>query len=165
MPLDIPDDLQKAAVAKSINDYINHYITVMDTKASVLLAGNVAAASFLLKDMPADAFGKAAYIVSMSLFGISTFVAGGVIMPRRPPAGNNIIFWGDIAARPDFKTYLEDFQRVLNGGFIDEQYCVQNYLASKVMRRKYNWMRASMMAFFAALFAGFAVYLWTSHHA
>ena len=48
MPLDIPDDLQKAAAAKSINDYLNHYVTVIDTKAGAFLAGNVAAASMLL---------------------------------------------------------------------------------------------------------------------
>ena len=47
-----PFDLDKAAAAKEINDLLNHYVTVMDTKASAFLAGNVAAATFLLREMP-----------------------------------------------------------------------------------------------------------------
>lgn len=164
MPLDIPDNLQKAAAAKSINDQINYYIAMMDTKASVFLAGNVAAASFLLKDMPVDGVGRAAYFLALTLFATSTLVAGGVIFPRLPAKGNSIIFWGDIAAKPDAKTYVETFNRTVEEGFLDEQYAVQNFLAARLMRRKLRWLRTAISVFFTALFLAFFVYLWAPHH-
>ena len=80
MPLDIPDDLQKAAAAKSINDQINQYIVVMDTKASAFLAGNVAVASFYLSTMPQSDGGRLAYYLALALFGAAILMAGGVIM-------------------------------------------------------------------------------------
>ena len=159
MPLDIPDDLQKAAAAKSVNDQINQYIMVMDTKASASLAGNVAVASFYLGTMPKSESGLAAYYLALALFGSAILMAGGVIFPRLPKSGNSIIFWGDIAASPDFKSYQERFQRVLNDGFLDEQYCVQNYLAARVLRKKFKWLRCSILLSLAALFVAFFAYL------
>lgn len=159
MPLDIPDDLQKAAAAKSINDQINQYIMVMDTKASVFLAGDVAAASFYLGTTPQTDAGRVAWYVALMLFGVAILVAGGVIFPRLPKAGNSIIFWGDIAASADFKTYQERFQRALNDGFLDEQYCVQNFHAARVMRKKFLWLRSSILLSLAALFVAFYAYL------
>ena len=159
MPLDIRDDLQKAAAAKSINDQINQYIAVMDTKASAFLAGNVAVASFYLGTMPESDDGRAAYYLALTLFGAAILVAGGVIFPRLPAAGNSIIFWGDIAASPDFKSYQERFQRTLNDGFLDEQYCVQNFLAARVLRKKFRWLRCSILLSLAALIVAFFAYL------
>lgn len=159
MPLDIPDDLQKAAAAKSINDQINQYIVMMDTKASVFLAGDVAAASFYLGLMPQSDEGLLAYYVALALFGAAILAAGGVIFPRLPKAGNSIIFWGDIAASPNFKSYQERFQSTLNDGLLDEQYCVQNFLAARVMRKKFLWLRGSILLSFAALFVAFFAYL------
>lgn len=159
MPLDIPDDLQKAAAAKSINDQINQYIVVMDTKASAFLAGDVAVASFYLSTMPESDAGRMAYYLALALFGAAILVAGGVIFPRLPQSGNSIVFWGDIAASADFKSYQERFQRALNDGFLDEQYCVQNYLAARVLRKKFLWLRCSILLSLAALFVAFFAYL------
>ena len=159
MPLDIPDDLQKAAAAKSINDQINQYIVVMDTKASAFLAGNVAVASFYLGTMPESDGGRMAYYLALALFGAAILAAGGVIFPRLPKSGNSIIFWGDIAASPDFKSYQERFQRTLNDGFLDEQYCVQNFLAARVLRKKFRWLRCSILLSLAALIVAFVAYL------
>lgn len=163
MPLDIPDDLQKAAAAKSINDQINYYIQILDTKASYFLAGNVAAASFLLPDMPSNPFGKVVFFAAIICFATSILVAGGVIFPRRPKSGNSIIFWGDISGHKELKSYVEHFNRILNEGFLDEQYCVQNYFSARLMRWKFRWLRCSICFFFAGLFCAFIAY-WTAPH-
>lgn len=154
-----PFDLDKASVAKDINGLLNSYVTVMDTKASAFLAGNVAAATFLLQRMPASGAGKIAYLVAAALFAASTIVAGGVIFPRVPKRDNSILFWGDIAGTSDFKTYYNDFNRIVENGFLDEQYCVQNWFTAKVLRRKFRWLRGAITLFFFALFTALYVYL------
>lgn len=156
-------DLGKIKAAKNINDYLNHYITVMDAKASAFLAGNVAAVTFLLHDMPDMGWLRVVYVLSLILFACSIAVAGAVIFPRLPARGNSIIFWGDIAAQPDFKSYLHDFNRVVENGFLDEQYCVQNFFAARLLRRKYNCLRWAITLFFVALVVGFVVYLMQPH--
>lgn len=155
--------LGKIKAAKNINDYLNHYITVMDTKASAFLAGNVAASTFLLHDMPAMGWLRAIYVSALVLFASSIAIAGTVIFPRLPTKGNSIIFWGDIASQPDFQNYLNDFNRVVENGWLDEQYCVQNFFAARVLRRKYNCLRWAIGLFFCALAVGFVVYLMQPH--
>lgn len=158
-PAPKPTDLDKADVAREINKLLNHYITVMDTKASAFLAGNVAAASFLLNKMPADGGAHIAWHIAATLFAASTLIAGGVIFPRLPKAGNSVLFWGDIAHQKDLRTYLKDFNRIVDDGFLDEQYCVQNFFTARVLRRKFRWLRTSIVLFFAALFIAFGVYV------
>ncbi len=154
-----PFDLDKASVAKDINGLLNSYVTVMDTKASAFLAGNVAAATFLLQKMPPPGTIKIAYLAAATLFAASTIVAGGVIFPRVPGRGNSILFWGDIAGTADFKTYHSDFNRIVESGFLDEQYCVQNWFTARVLQRKFRWLRSAILLFFAALFIAFYVYI------
>jgi glucan phosphoethanolaminetransferase (alkaline phosphatase superfamily) len=163
MPLDIPDDLQKAAAAKSINDQVNYYIQVMDTKASYFLAGNVAAGSFLLQSLPAEGLARAAYFAAIAFFCGSILLAGGVIFPRRVKAGNSIIFWGDIAAKDSLSSYIEHFHNTLDSGHLDEQYCAQNYFAARVMRRKFKWLRWAVGLFFTGLFCALFAY-WQAPH-
>ena len=160
MPLDIPDDLQKAAAAKSINDYLNHYVTVIDTKAGAFLAGNVAAAPMLLHGWPGDWVGRTTSVLSISLFAASTLVASGVIFPRLPARGSSVIFWGDIACEHDSTGYIRRFNDVIERGQLDEHYALQNYHTARVLRRKFRWLRCCIVLFFAALVFGFFTYLW-----
>lgn len=156
MPLDIPDDLQKAAAAKSINDYLNHYITVIDAKAGAFLAGNVAAASVLVQRWPSGQTGQIAGIASMTLFAVSTLAAGGVIYPRIAPLrGESVIFWGDIAVSADAASYIQRFNDVIERGQLDEHYSQQNFLTARILARKFRWLRASVLLFFLALLIGF----------
>ena len=156
-------DLGKVKAAKSINDYLNHYITVMDTKASAFLAGNVAAATFLLRDMPEMGWLRALYILALVLFASSIATAGAVIFPRLPTKGNSIIFWGDIAAQADMKSYIHAFNQVVDQATLDEQYCAQNFFAARVLMRKYKCLRWAILMFFSALAVAFSVYLLMPH--
>lgn len=154
-----PFDLDKAGAAKDINGLLNSYVTVMDTKASAFLAGNVAAATFLLRDLPPPGPARIAYITAMVFFAASTIVAGGVIFPRVPPVGNSVLFWGDIARQPDFRSYQQEFIRIMENGQLDEQYCVQNWGTARVLRRKFKLLRTAILLFFIALFSAVFVYL------
>jgi hypothetical protein len=151
-----PFDLDKASAAKDINDYLNHYITVMDTKATAFLAGNVGAATFLLSNPPGH---NALFYLAIVLFAVSTVVAGGVIFPRLPASGNSVLFWGDIARHADFQSYQREFLRVVESGALDEQYCIQNFHAARLLKRKYKWLRWAIMLFGCAVFSAFGVYL------
>ena len=82
MPELLPYDLDKAVAAKEINDYMNHYLAALDSKAGLFLAGNVAAASLLLKEWPPDLVGKTMTVISISLFAAFSFAVGSVIFPR-----------------------------------------------------------------------------------
>jgi Pycsar effector protein len=154
------DDLIRAEAAKAINDQVNYFIQVMDTKASAFLAGGVAAASFLLREAPPGPLGHALYGLAVATYASAVVMAGCVIFPRLPSAGNSVIFWGDVAAHQEFRTYLESFQRIINDGFLDEQYCLQAWFAARVLRRKHRWLRRSIAMFFAALGLSFGLYLW-----
>ena len=162
MPESLPYDLDKAVAAKEINDYMNHYLAALDSKAGLFLAGNVAAASLLLKEWPPDLVGKTMTVVSISLFAASSFAAGSVIFPRLPPRGSSVIFWGDVAADADVSTYVQRFDSCINEGKLDEHYAIQNFFSARVLRRKFLWLRAGIILFFAALGAGFFTYLWDS---
>jgi hypothetical protein len=156
----IPNDLDKAAAAKAVNDYMNHYIAALDSKAGLFLAGNVAAASLLLQQWPVDFVGRVAAVASITFFAASTYAAGSVIMPRVPPCGSSVIFWGDVARDADAASYARRFDEVVNAGRLDDQYSVQNYCSAVVLRRKFIWLRASIYFFFVALVTGFFAYVW-----
>jgi hypothetical protein len=159
MAFPIPNDLDKAAAAKKINDYMNHYIAALDSKAGLFLAGNVAAASLLLQQWPGDLTGRVAALTSITLFAASTYAAGSVSMPRVPPSGSSVIFWGDVARDADAAAYALRFDDVVNTGKLDEQYSMQNYCTARVLRRKFIWLRAGIFLFFTALAFGFFAYL------
>ncbi len=78
-----------------------------------------------------------------------------------PSRGNSIIFWGDIARQPGYKAYLKEFDRVVEAGFLDEQYCIQNFQAARLLKRKFIWLRWSIILFGGALLSAFVVYLGT----
>lgn len=156
----IPNDLDKAAAARAVNDYMNHYIAALDSKAGLFLAGNVAAASLLLQQWPSDSVGRIAAVLSITCFAASTYAAGSVIMPRVPPCGNSVLFWGDVARDADAAAYARRFDEVVNSGRLDDQYSMQNYCTARVLKRKFVWLRAGIYFFFAALVTGFFAYLW-----
>lgn len=156
----IPNDLDKAAAARAVNDYMNHYIAALDSKAGLFLAGNVAAASLLLQRWPEDFVGSVAAVISITCFAASTYAAGSVIMPRVPPCGGSVIFWGDVARDADAASYARRFDEVVNAGRLDDQYSIQNYCSAVVLRRKFVWLRAGIYFFFIALVTGFFAYVW-----
>jgi len=156
-----PDPLQlrRIKIARQINGLLNHFVGVLDAKASAFLAGNVAAGTFLLREMPHPLWGRIVFFVALASYAISVILAGATIVPRLPKTGDSVLFWGDIAATGSVKAYTERYDAVLDAGRLDDQYLAQNFLTSRLLRRKYRCLRGCIVFFFVALFASFAVFL------
>ena len=155
-----PDPLQlrRIKIARQINGVLNHFVGVLDAKASAFLAGNVAAGTFLLREIPHPLWGRVLFFAALGSYAISVITAGATIFPRLPRTGDSVLFWGDIAASGSIKAYTERFDAVLDSGQLDEQYLAQNFLTSHLLRRKFRCLRACIAFFFVALFASFAVF-------
>lgn len=156
-----PDPLQlrRIKVARQVNALLNHFVGVLDAKASAFLAGNVAAGTFLLHEMPHASAWRVLFFIALGAYAISVVMAGATIFPRRPRTGDSVLFWGDIAASSSVKDYTARFDAVLDAGQLDEQYLAQNFLTSRLLRRKFRCLRVSIAFFFIALFCSFAVFL------
>ena len=73
MPRALPPDSDGSmtAMAKGVNDVLNYYVQVTDTKASIFIAGSVAAASFLLLHFPDGLGARLLYFSAASCLGAS----------------------------------------------------------------------------------------------
>ena len=154
--------LTRIKVARRVNALLNQFVGVLDTKASMFLAGNIASATFLLKDSPHEWWCRILYFISLGCYGASVVMAGATIFPRLPKTGNSVLFWGDIAGHKTAQSYTARFDSVLDSGQLDEEYLAQNYLTARLLMRKYKCLRACIMLFFVALFVSFAVFLMSS---
>lgn len=154
-----PQQLRRIKVACQVNGLLNHFVGVLDAKASAFLAGNVAAGSFLLREMPHELPWRVLFFAALGSYAFSVLMAGATIFPRRPKTGNSVLFWGDIAASGSVQDYTMRFDAVLDSGQLDDQYLAQNFLTSRLLRRKFRCLRVSIVFFFVGLFSSFAVFL------
>ena len=156
-----PQQLRRIKIARQVNGLLNHFVGVLDAKASAFLAGNVAAGTFLLREMPHDNCWRALFFIALGSYAFSVIMAGATIFPRLPKTGDSVLFWGDIAASKSVHDYATRFDAVLDSGRLDDQYLAQNFLTSRLLRRKFRCLRVSIAFFFVALFSSFAVFLAT----
>ena len=154
-----PMQLRRIKIARQVNGLLNHFVGVLDAKASAFLAGNVAAGTFLLRTMPEALCWRVLFFTALGAYAVSVVMAGATIFPRLPKTGDSVLFWGDIAAYGSIRAYTERFDAVLDSGQLDEQYLAQNFLTARLLRRKLLCLRASIAFFFVALFASFAVFI------
>ena len=154
-----PMQLRRIKIARQVNGLLNHFVGVLDAKASAFLAGNVAAGTFLLRTMPEALCWRVLFFTALGAYAVSVVMAGATIFPRLPKTGDSVLFWGDIAAYGSIGAYTERFDAVLDSGQLDEQYLAQNFLTARLLRRKLLCLRASIAFFFVALFASFAVFI------
>ena len=156
-------DEHLVSLAKGINDYINYFIQVLDSKAGAFLAGNVAAASLLLQSYPAAIGARVIFWVAAGSYAVSVLAAALTIIPRLPSpprsdSERSVLFWGHIAAAPSAREYTEAFARSIGEGRFADDYCQQNFLSAQVLRRKLLCLRTSIFSFLMALGASFIVY-------
>jgi len=155
------DDPQRLAIAKAVNDTLNTYIAITDSKAVAFLGGAAAAASFFLSRRPEGTTYLIFYAVSAVFYAIGGVAAANVIFPRLPGPCGGVVFWGDIAGRPDAEAYRADFDRRCDDGGILADYAVLNFFTSKILRRKIRRLRLSMALCFAALATSVTLFITT----
>jgi hypothetical protein len=149
-PRNLPPDTNGAitAMAKGVNDLLNYYIQVTDTKASIMIAGSVASATFLLMAFPAEWWARVLYVSSATVLGIALILATLVVLPRLPAqSGNGSVFWGDIASCESAVAYRDRFANTASAGLLDEEYSLLNYYTAQILRRKIRILRTSIICF------------------
>ena len=73
-----PDPLQlrRIKIERQINALLNHFVGVLNAKASAFPAGNVAAGSFLLREMPQPMWRCVLFFTALGSYAISVLMAG-----------------------------------------------------------------------------------------
>jgi Family of unknown function (DUF5706) len=150
----LPPDTNGAitAMAKGVNDLLNYYIQVTDTKASIMIAGSVASATFLLMAFPVEWWARVLYICSATVLGIALILATLVVLPRLPArSGNGSVFWGDIASCQSAAAYRDRFANTASAGLLDEEYSALNFYTAQILRRKIRILRTSILCFLSGV--------------
>jgi hypothetical protein len=156
-----PDtDGKLTTLAKGVNDVLNYYIQVTDTKASIFIAGSVASASFLLMNFPQEWWLRALYVIAAICLGAALIFATLVILPRLPARTScGSVFWGDIAGCDNPADYRDRFARTANVGLLDEEYSALNFHTARILRRKILILRAAIICFLIGVLAAIPQYI------
>ena len=153
-PRTLPPDSDGSltSMAKGVNDVLNYYIQVTDTKASIFIAGSVAAASFLLMKFPDGLGARILYFASASSLGVALLLATLVVLPRLPArSGTGSVFWGDIAGCSGPCEYRDRFGATASGGLLDEEYSILNFYTARILEKKIRILRISILCFLAGV--------------
>lgn len=149
-PRTLPPDTDGSltSMAKGVNDVLNYYIQVTDTKASIFIAGSVAAASFLLMHFPSSLGARVLYFASAGCLGIALILATLVVLPRLPArSGTGSVFWGDISGCVNPFEYRDRFAQTASSGLLDDEYSVLNYYTARILEKKIRILRGSILSF------------------
>lgn len=157
----IGDDPQRVVLAKGVNDTLNAYISITDSKAVAFLGGATAAASFFLSRLPESTALIICYAVSAAGYVAGAANAASVIFPRIPPCGGGVIFWGDIASRESADAYAAEFERKCHDGGLLADYAWLNFCTSKILRCKIRRLRQAMILCLTALAISVPVFIVT----
>ncbi len=134
----------------SINEYLNHYITVADAKAAGVITVDLALAGYLLSKVPTITWPLIFHWIALSLLLVSGLVAIHTLIPRTPKVGSSLIFWEDIRTRTTMDAYLQELAHV-DEAEVERQYAAQNYFVSDVLSKKYVLVRRSMRTLVGAI--------------
>lgn len=149
-PRSMPPDTNGVVttLAKGVNDLLNYYIQVIDTKASIMIAASVTSASFLLSMFPDKFLSKLVYVSSASLLGGSLIFATLVVLPRLPAkTGRGCVFWGDIASCANAVEFRDRFASAAVGGLLDDDYSILNFHTARILGRKIRMLRSAILTF------------------
>jgi hypothetical protein len=153
-PRTLPPDSDGSltSMAKGVNDVLNYYIQVTDTKASIFIAGSVAAASFLLMHFPSSLGARVLYFASAGCLGIALVLATLVVLPRLPArSGTGSVFWGDISNCASPMEYRDRFAHTASSGLLDEEYSLLNFYTARILDKKIRILRGAILCFLTGI--------------
>ncbi len=132
---------------KDVNDYLNHFVTVADAKATAFLAATLVVASVALTGSPPNQpLLRTASFVGVILLAASGVLSVVAIFPRLPKASRGLVFWEHIRQHKSASEYL-NAARGLDPTAVEEEFATQNYYISAVLHRKHAWLRMSIPLF------------------
>lgn len=119
---------------KDVNDYLNHYVTVADAKAAVMLGlSSVTILAVVGQSMPPGWPGTVR-LLAVLLFASSLLLSVACLYPRSNSGGASLIFWEDVSARQSFSDYHRDTTR-LDPSTVEQEYASQNWHVSRILVR------------------------------
>ncbi len=142
-----PDRTRKgppAGFSKEVNTYLNHYVTVADTKAGAVVTADLAIIALLVAYDPPNDIACALRWLAGAGYLVSAALGAFVIFPRIPHGGNGLIFWEDIRSRGSAEKYFSDLAGV-GAVEVEREYAHQNYHVSNVLHTKYWWGRLCIL--------------------
>jgi len=150
-----------AGFGKGVNDYLNHYVTLTDSKAGALLAAAVAVGALLLSDgwHALTDEGKLARAAALLLLAAASACAASVIFPRLPSGRRGVVFWEDIRSHSELADYVQAVGELDDTG-VELEYAAQNYFVSDVVHRKMSTTRVAIGLFLAGIGAAAIAALW-----
>jgi hypothetical protein len=131
--------------SREINGYLNHYIQLLDMKATAIAAAALIALSLGLSSQAADAQPVLKFIGLVSA-GVAVVFAGVVVFPRTPRPGSGHVFWGDIRHFDCADTYWQSL-RTLDDEALGREYAYLNYFVSGALLKKGAMVRAAIVCF------------------
>jgi len=144
--------------SKNVNDYYNHYVTVADAKAGVLIAISFVLFDFLKDFNHCTLFENILFYSSSVLLSFTCIFSVCTVFPRNPKKKKGLIFWDNVKEFKNSREYLEKIKE-LDFEKIEKKYSNQNYYLSKLLSRKYFFVRLSIISFIPALVSLITLYL------
>ena len=137
-----------AAFAEFQEDYVRHYVSLADTKATIILG---LVTTFLTYLTGREKFGDLVLHpghnwqwpiadVAVALLVGSAVAAFSVIVPRTARGGERIVYFDTVAKYPSRRDYMDDVCRRSDGELASVRlsHC---YDVSRICARKYWWLR------------------------
>jgi len=151
------DQKEYYGFSKNVNDYYNHYVTVADAKAGVLIAISFVLLEFLKDFKHCTSFENFLFYSIAILLSLTCLFSVCTVFPRNPKKKKGLIFWENVK---EFDNSNEYFDKVKELDFdkIEKKYSTQNYILSKILNRKYFFVRASIIVFVPALICLITLY-------
>jgi hypothetical protein len=136
--------------SKGVNDYYNLYITVADAKAGVLIAISFVVFDFLKDLKHCNNLENFLFYSSSILLMLTCAFSVFAVFPRKPKKNKGVVFWENVKEFKNDKEYYEKVTK-LDLNKIEETYSTQNYLLSKLLSRKYYFIRIAIIVFIPSI--------------
>jgi hypothetical protein len=118
-------------LGKAVNQYLNHYVLVIDTKAAAIAAASLVIVGFVTSPAASN-LDTPWNLVGGALAVVAAIVAGSVLYPRTPRFHNGHLFWFDIRNFASPTEYWKSLA-ALDDDAVGLEYARQNFNLSGVL--------------------------------
>ena len=155
-----PGDDPRSGFGWNVNQYLNQYISLADTKVSLLVTADLAITVLLLPNKPpaSPLFFPIFYWSALALLVLSTIAGFITFYPRvGKKEDSGLLFWRSILSYDGYKGYQKALQENLTqSSKVEDEYARENYHLSKVLKRKNKAIQVSIICFGGGLFCALA---------
>jgi len=137
------DPVEHETFLRGVNDYLNFYVVVAETKAAAIFAGSSGTLLFLMDRRP-DQPGR---LDTLLVYGGAVLLIGAivsaclVVYPRRPSSGMSLVFWEDVTNNFTNVDQHRAAVEALDSESRGREIAAQNFYTSRVLHAKYQMIR------------------------